>query len=136
MRRPLAVLAVWAGLALPAAAQSTPVPVPTPIAVPTVPPTPDPLIRSLIDAAGTAVRGMIERNAQHAANSAHGVVTYYKRLDLQVRIGANAYRTVHLHQGTEIDPRGATIEQGNVVTISGVGQPDGSLTADVITIDH
>ncbi len=136
MKRPLAVLAVWAILAMPAQAQSTPVAVPTPIAVPTVPPTPDPVVRDLIDAASGVVRGIIDRNAPRAANNAHGVVTFYKRFDMQVRIGANAYRSVHLHQGTEIDPRGATIERGNVVDVHGVREADGSLAADVITIDR
>jgi hypothetical protein len=147
MKRPLAVLVAWLGLALPVAAQTTPaspvaptsavpIVVPTPIAVPTLPPTPNPTVRSLIDAATGVVRGMLDRNAQHAANTAHGVVTYYKRFDLQLRIGSNTYRTVHLHQGTEIDPRGATIARGNTIDIHGVGQPDGSLAADVITIDR
>jgi hypothetical protein len=142
MKRPIAVLAAWIGLALPAAAQSTPVPpnapiaVPTPISVPTLPPTPNPTIRGLIDAASGVVRGIIDRETQRAANNAHGVVTFYKRFEMQVRIGASAYRTVHLHQGTEIDPRGATIVPGNVVDVRGVGRPDGSLAADGITIDR
>jgi hypothetical protein len=136
MKRPLAVLAVWGAFALPAGAQIAPAPAPTPIVVPTLPPTPDPTVRAIIDAASGVVRGILDRDAQRAANNAHGVVTYYKRFDMQLRIGTNAYRTVRLHQGTEIDPRGATIEQGNRVDVHGVGQPDGSLAADVITIDR
>jgi len=83
MKRPLAVVVAWLGLALPVAAQTTPaspvapvpVVIPTPIAVPTLPPTPNPTVRSLIDAATGVVRGMLDRSGQHAANTAHGVVT-------------------------------------------------------------
>ena len=42
-------------------------------------------------------------------NTAHGKVTYFRRYDLQVETAPNVFRDVHLHQGTVINPRGATI---------------------------
>jgi len=39
-----------------------------------------------------------------------------------------------LHQGTVINPRGATIANGQRVNVRGLAQSDGSLNADEITI--
>jgi hypothetical protein len=115
----------------PATAQSTPVPAPT--VVPTLPPT-DPATQAILRAAAGVLNDIITRNRIDAANSAHGTVTYFRRYDMQVRIGANIYRNVRLHQGTVINPRGATPGAGVMVDISGQGAPDGTLAADTITV--
>ena len=67
-------------------------------------------------------------------NHVRGRVTYFRRFDLQIRMPLNAYRDIHLHQGTVIDPRGATIEPGQLLDVVGHAQSDGSLDADTITI--
>lgn len=115
-----------------AGAQSAPAPVPTPIPVPTLPPgtTNDPWVKMGVD----ILRGAYQRNVETRANSATGTVTYFKRFDMQVRTGDNSYRTVHLHQGTIINPRGATPGQGTNVRITGQALADGSLDANEITL--
>ena len=67
--------------------------------------------------------------------SPSGTVTYFKGYDMQIRTGANAFRTVHLHKGTEIDPRGATIRTGQHVSITGQTRADNSVDADRIVVD-
>jgi opacity protein-like surface antigen len=69
-------------------------------------------------------------------NHSRGRVTYFKRFDLQIRMPLNTYRDIHLHQGTVINPRGASIENGQVLDVVGRANPDGSLNADTITILH
>jgi hypothetical protein len=46
----------------------------------------------------------------------------------------NRYKTIHLHRGTEIDPRGTTLTDGQVVDVKGRAAGDGSLDADVVTL--
>ena len=69
-------------------------------------------------------------------NHSRGTVTYFKRFELQIRMPLNTYRDVHLHQGTVINPRGATIEPGEVLDVVGRANSDGSLNANAITILH
>jgi len=90
-----------------------------------------------------AVEGILTKLGNDAAapygldpNHSRGTVTYFKRFDLQLRMPLNTYRDVHLHQGTVIDPRGATIEPGQVLDVVGHANGDGSLNADTITIIH
>jgi hypothetical protein len=80
------------------------------------------------------VTGIIKTQTLNARNAASGNVSYFKRFDMQVETSPNAYRAVHLHQGTVINPRGASIERGQRVAVSGIAQPDGSLDANVVTI--
>ncbi len=115
-------------------AQQAPQPTATPIAVPTLPPTPNPITQAIVNAAVGVVKDIIQRNHENAANSVSGTVSYFRRFDMQVKNGSNSYRSVHLHQGTVINPRGATPSEGRYVDVSGVGQPDGSINADVITV--
>ncbi|HTU69441.1 MAG TPA: hypothetical protein VMF11_03890 [Candidatus Baltobacteraceae bacterium] len=119
-----AAAAILFAFPLAAAAQTTP--------KPTIPP-----------AAINAVENIVTRLAGDAAapygidpNHSRGAVTYFHRFDLQIRMPLNVYRDVHLHQGTVIDPRGASLEPGQVVDVVGHANPDGSLNADVITIVH
>jgi len=85
----------------------------------------NPWVQSLIQAAG----GLLQTTD---GNTAHGRVTYFHRFDLQLETAPNVYRTVHLHQGTVIDPRGTTLTPGMLVDVRGVAQPDHSLDADAI----
>ncbi len=66
--------------------------------------------------------------------TAIGSVTYFKRFNLQLQTAPNVYRQVYLHQGTIINPRGATIQNGQRLDVSGQPQADGSLAANEITI--
>ncbi len=118
-----------------ASAQTAPQATASPIVLPTLAPdTPiNPYARAAIDLVTGVARRML---APSDPNRAEGDVTYFKRFDLQIRTGANAYRNVHLHQGTRIDPRGATLEPGDRVRIGGLAEADGSLDANAITIMH
>jgi hypothetical protein len=115
-------------------AQSSPDPVPTPIPVPSMQPAPhiNPLIQSGID----FVSAIIARNRANAANNASGTVTYFRRFEMQVQCGANCYRNVRLHQGTVINPRGATPGNGTYVDVNGVADSDGTIEANTITVEH
>jgi hypothetical protein len=126
------VLALGAGSL--AGAQSTPVPVPTPIPVPTVPPnTPNSAIIQTIIGIGAQI---LQREAINSRNNARGQVSYFRRFDMQVQCGTNCYRNVKLHPGTVINPRGGTPGVGTFVDVNGHTDPDGTLQADYITIQH
>jgi hypothetical protein len=86
----------------------------------------NPLVQSVID----SVSGLLQTTN---GNAAHGRVTYFNRFDLQVQTAPNVYRSVHLHQGTVINPRGTTLRPGMTVDVAGLAQHDGSLNADQIT---
>ncbi|MDQ2866356.1 MAG: hypothetical protein M3R51_09035 [Candidatus Eremiobacteraeota bacterium] len=128
----IVLAALFAGGA-PALAQTTPSAAPTAAsALPTIPPN-----------AGAVVEGIIQHLAGDATagygvdpNHVKGSVTYFRRYDLQIRMPLNQYKTVHLHQGTIVNPRGATIAQGNTVDVVGRANADGSIEADAITIVH
>ncbi|GAC1498082.1 MAG: hypothetical protein NVS1B14_00900 [Vulcanimicrobiaceae bacterium] len=113
-------------------AQGSPAPAPTasPAALPTIPPKTDPWVQILINAAA----GQVKSAYGWDANRADGVVTYYRRYDLQMRFANGTYRTVHLHRGTVINPRGASIHEGQRIDVQGQGLSDGSLNANVITM--
>lgn len=104
-------------------------PTPTPAAVPTLPPTGQ-IINDVIQAVTNQVTSSYGWNP----NRVHGTVTYFRRYDMQVQMQLNKFRNVHLHQGTVINPRGATPSQGSIVDVSGHPDPDGTLEADVITV--
>ena len=109
-------------------------PVPTPIAVPTLPPnTPNSAIIQTIMGIGSQI---LQRQAINTRNNARGTVSYFKRFDMQVQCGTNCYRTIKLHQGTIINPRGATPGVGSTVDVNGRTNPDGTLEADNITIQQ
>ena len=106
---------------------------PTPVVLPTLPPNVQ--VNPYVQAGLNLVTGILQRQQlRNDGNRADGQVTYFRRFDLQVRTGANAFRNVHLHPGTEIDPRGESIRPGDHVAVGGTVQSDGSLDADVITI--
>jgi hypothetical protein len=104
----------------------------TPSPMPTVPP-----------GIGTLVQNILQSVTGNAAapygldpNHVRGTVMYFKRFDLQVRMPLNVYKDIHLHQGTIIDPRGASLAPGQVIDVRGHANGDGSLDADAITIVH
>ena len=118
------------GLPALAGAQSAPAPAPTPISVPTLPPGTSPLVQTGIN----ILRGAYDAERARERNGTHGVVSYFRRFDMQVQTGPNSYRTVRLHQGTVINPRGATPGAGTTVDVSGVADPDGTIEANTITV--
>jgi len=128
------VLVLALGATTLAGAQSTPAPTPTPIAVPTLPPnTPNAGIIQTIIGVGAQI---LQREAANNRNNARGTVSYFKRFDMQLQCGNNCYRTVRLHQGTVINPRGATPSQGRTVDVNGRTASDGALEADTITVQQ
>ena len=115
-----------------AGAQSAPAPTPIPVA--TLPPSsPNAGIIQTIIGVGAQI---LQREAQNNRNNAHGTVSYFKRFDMQVQCGNNCYRSVHLHQGTVINPRGATPSQGRYVDVNGRANADGTIEADTITVQQ
>lgn len=115
---------------------ATPTPSPSPssapIALPSIPP-----------GIGNVVQGILQKLAGDAVapyavdpNHVRGNVTFFRRFDLQVQMPLNSYKQIHLHQGTIINPRGASIENGQTVDVRGTANADGSLNADEITIIH
>ncbi len=122
-----AVLCLSASVAL---ADPTPAPG---ITLPDIPGVPssvlnNPAVQSIINAVGGALLQTTN------GPTARGKVTYFKRFDLQLQTAPGVYRSVHLHQGTVINPRGAGIKPGQTVDVSGQTQSDGSLNADTITV--
>ncbi|MBV8688877.1 MAG: hypothetical protein JOZ59_02115 [Candidatus Eremiobacteraeota bacterium] len=112
------------------ATAQTAAPAPTPVALPTVPPGMNPLLQAAINALASRVKA----DFGWEPNRARGVVTFFRRYDMQVRFANGTYRDVHLHQGTIINPRGATIEVGSRVDVQGQMNGDGSLNANIISL--
>ncbi len=115
-----------------AVAIAGPAPTPTPVNLPTLPPAKniDPYAKMGID----ILTGVIRQTITNQQNSTTGQVSYFKHFDMQVKTGLNGYRSIRLHQGTVINPRGESLQVGQNVDVSGVSQSDGSIDANVITI--
>ena len=131
----LATAALFLLVAWPRAADSQPpAPTPPPVVLPTLTPSRqlNPYVKMGID----LVTGLVRQQLAASANMATGRVAYFKRFEMQIQTAPNAYRAVHLHQGTIINPRGASIAPGQRVGVTGLAQPDGSLDASVITIQQ
>lgn len=125
-----AAAAILFALAGATALADTPAPAPTPIALPSVPPNVNPILQTVIN----ALAGRIKADYGWEPNRARGVVTFFRRYDMQVRFANGTYRDVHLHQGTVINPRGATLNIGDRVDVQGQMNTDGSLNANAITL--
>ncbi|HTV75315.1 MAG TPA: hypothetical protein VME66_16600 [Candidatus Acidoferrales bacterium] len=117
-----ALLAI--GTSFPAAADPSP-----PAQLPAIPPSvlDNPYVQSVIN----ALRGVLQTTN---GNAAFGRVTYFKHFEMQVQTAPSVYREIHLHQGTVINPRGATLSPGMTVSVHGAAQGDGSLNADEIDV--
>ena len=115
------------------AQQATPAPTPTPVNLPSAAPRAslDPYVRAGID----LLTGVVRQQLQ-GGGATSGAVTYFKRFEMQVQTGQNSYRSIHLHQGTVINPLGGKLAIGQVVNVTGVAQSDGSLAANVVTIER
>ncbi len=127
-----AVLSIALGAAGTAGAAPQPQPTPTPVSLPSLPPDAklDPYAKMGID----ILTGVLRQSITNAQGSTSGQVSYFKRFDMQVQTGRNGYRTIKLHQGTVINPRGATITVGQQVDVNGTPLADGTIDANVITI--
>jgi len=114
-------------------ATPTPSPAPAqPIAAPSIPP-----------GLGGVVQGIINKITGDTVaplgvdpNHVRGQVTFFKRFDLQIAMPLQTYKQVHLHQGTIINPRGASLGDGQTVDVVGTANSDGSINANEITIIH
>lgn len=95
-----------------------------------MPPSVSPILQAVIN----AVAGRVKQDYGWDPNHVRGDVTFFRRFEMQVRFANGQYRVVHLHQGTAINPRGATITTGQHVDVIGQGSSDGSLNANQITI--
>jgi len=115
-------------------AQSTPVPTPTPTPQPRINVPNLPSTTQIINDVIQTVTGQATGAFGYNPNEATGTVTYFKRFDMQVGLQLGKYRQVKLHQGTVINPRGASIQQGQTVDVWGHADQDGTLEADTITI--
>jgi len=130
----LAVAALFAVGAGTSQAQNVPTPVPSPTPTPAIVVPQLPSTNQIINDVLQTVAGQVTGAYGYNANQAHGTVSYFKRFDMQVALQLNRFRQVKLHQGTVINPRGATIRQGQTVDVWGHSDPDGTLEADTITI--
>ena len=100
-----------------------------PLPLPSIPPDVqnNPIVQSVLNALG----GVLLQTTN--GNTAHGKVTYFRHFSMQLETAPNVYRDVHLHQGTVINPRGASLTPGMTVDVTGAAQSDHSLDADAIT---
>lgn len=131
----LAIAALFAASSGPTFAQSVPAPTPSPSPTPGIVVPGLPSTNQIIDDVLRTVAGQATGAFGYNPNEAHGTVSYFKRFDLQVALQLGKYRQVKLHQGTVINPRGATIQVGQTVDVIGRPDPDGTLEADTITIE-
>lgn len=102
----------------------------TPSPLPTVPPGIGGLLQRIIQ----TVTGDVVAPLNVDPNHLRGRVTYFRRFDLQILMPLQTYKQIHLHQGTIINPRGATLAAGQTVDVRGTTNADGSFNADEITI--
>ena len=116
---------------------ATPSPSPSPTVAPiTAPSIPAGAVNGIVNTIIRKVTGDIIAPLGADPNHVRGEVTYFRRFDLQVAMPLQTYKQVHLHQGTIINPRGATIADGQTVDVQGTVNSDGSINANEITIIH
>ena len=108
----------------------SPAPSTSPIVLPSIPPGVDGVLQAIIQ----KVTGDTIAPLGVDPNHVRGTVTFFKRFDLQIEMPLQTYKQIHLHQGTIINPRGATLAPGQHVDVRGRAQADGSIEADEITI--
>ena len=72
-------------------------------------------------------------NSDH--QNVDGVVVYFNRFALQLRIGPEQVISVRLHQGTIINPTGTTLRRGMRVNVRGFEDRYGVIDANRIDFD-
>lgn len=102
----------------------------TPSPLPTIPPGIGGLLQTIIQKVAGDVVAPLNVDPHHL----RGRVTFFRRFDLQILMPLQTYKQIHLHQGTIINPRGATLTDGQTVDVQGTTNADGSFNADEITI--
>ena len=127
------VATIAAVLLLGASPSPSPSPTVAPIAAPSIPAG---AVNGVVNAVIKAVTGAVIAPLGVDPNHVRGQVTYFRRFDMQVAMPLQTYKQIHLHQGTIINPRGATIETGETVDVQGTVNSDGSVNANEITILH
>ena len=113
---------------------ATPAPSPAPSAAPIVAPSIPPGLGNVVQSIINKITGDTVAPLGVDPNHVRGQVTYFRRFDLQVAMPLQTYKQIHLHQGTIINPRGATIANGQTVDVQGSANADGSIEANEITI--
>lgn len=138
MNTRVVALVVSVLFAAPIAGQAqTPTPSPAPTsAAPRVLPTIPPGIGGVLEQIVQRLAGDATAGYGVDPNHVRGTVTYFRRFTLQIRMPLNQYRDIELHQGTIINPRGATMQTGSVVDVQGHPNANGTLEADEITLIH
>lgn len=114
-------------------ATPSPSPSPAPIAAPSIPAG---AVNGIVNTIIQKVTGDIISPLGVDPNHIRGQVTYFRRFDMQIAMPMQTYKQIHLHQGTVINPRGATIQNGETVDVQGTANSDGSVNANEITIIH
>ncbi len=85
---------------------------------------------------GTQGYGNRGRGGYYGARAdVSGIVTYYNRFDLRVRIGGRD-QYVRLHQGTIINPTGISLRPGMRVNVAGMRERNGTLDANRIDVQR
>ncbi|MFN2448331.1 MAG: hypothetical protein ABR508_00870 [Candidatus Baltobacteraceae bacterium] len=129
-----AVLFALAGSAL--ALAGTPTPPPQATTAPAVP-NPLPSVPAGIEQDAINALGNIVKSAFGWSDTeSYGTVVFYKGTEMQVRQQLNRFREIHLHRGTVINPRGWSIQSGQIVDVRGRPNADGSLNADMIVVQN
>ena len=89
---------------------------------------------SIVNDAINALGGIVKAAYGWNDTESLGIVTYYRGYDMQLKMQLNRYRSIHLHRGTVINPRGFSIKEGDTIDVRGRPQADGSLDADMIVV--
>ncbi len=126
------VAVIAAVLLLGATPSPSPAPPSQPVAAPSIPAGVGNVVQNIIN----KVTGDVVAPLGVDPNHIRGQVTYFKRYDLQLAMPLQTYKQIHLHQGTIINPRGASINDGQTVDVVGTVNSDGSINANEITIIH
>ena len=127
------VAVIAAVLLLGATPSPTPSATPAPITAPSIPAG---AVNGVVNQIIQKVTGDIISPLGVDPNHVRGQVTFFRRYDLQIAMPLQTYKQIHLHQGTVINPRGASLENGETVDVQGTVNSDGSMNANEITILH
>lgn len=102
--------------------------------VPGIPNIPLPAGVENIPAVQSILRSLGGVTQTTTGNTAFGRIVYFRRFSMQLETAPGVFRQINLHQGTIINPRGASLDRGMSVEVAGAPQADGSLNADSIVL--